>query len=152
MAEYAVLEGGKELERKLVKLGTTTGKKIVRSALRKGGNVILKTTKQNARAMVGGNMGALIAKNLQQRAAKKQRSGSYRLLIQLKPVPEFTHIAKRHSNYPDRTTFIPAAIEYGHDNAAAIPFMRAAFHSERDNAQRTVVDTMWAAIKGEFNR
>jgi len=120
------IEGGAELERKLGAIESQTAKKIVRKAVREGLKPTHRAAKANAQSMVGGNMGALIAQNLQLRVMKKKRPNSYAMNVRPKPgVDEFVHIAKK-SKYAGGRTFIPAAIEYGHDNVPAIPFMRQA--------------------------
>ena len=64
MANMSIqLEGAKQLEKKLKSLGTKVAKKVVRKAVRKAAKPQQQATKANARSMVGGEMGALIAKN-----------------------------------------------------------------------------------------
>lgn len=146
------LQGEKLLMKKLDRLEKKTAKKIIRSAARKGCTVIRKVTKSNAKGMVGGEMGGLISKNTITRAYKKQRKGSYALFTGMRPgVDEFVHIAKR-SKYKDKRTYIPMAIEYGHDNAAAIPFMRAAFDSKGEAAKQTTISEINRGIKQEAQR
>lgn len=147
------LQGEKVLMRKLDRLEKTTAKKIVRSAARKGSAVIRKATKSNAKGMVGGEMGTLISKNTITRAYKKQRRGSYAIFTGMRPgVDEFVHIAKGKSKYRDKHTYIPSAIEYGHDNAAAIPFMRSAFDSKGEAAKQTTISEIGRGIRQEAQR
>jgi len=147
------LEGARELQKKLDRLEKTAGKKIVRSATRKGSTVIRKATQSNAKSMVGGEMGTLIGKNVVTRAHKKQKKGSYALWTGTRPgVDEFVHIAKGKSKYKDKRTYIPAAIEYGHDNAAAIPFARSAVDSKGEQAKQTTIKEIDRGIKQEARR
>ena len=116
------LKGFNELERKLVGLEKKVGKKIVRKATRKAAKPAADQAKHNALSMVGGNMGGAISKNIHIRAFRKQKKGQYGVSVKLKPgISEFIHIGKSGTRY-----YIPAAIEYGHDNAMGIPFMRMA--------------------------
>ena len=118
----AVLQGFDELERKLLRLERKTAKKVIRKAVRKAAKPSLAQSRQNARSMVGGEMGQLLSKNLHVRGFKKQRRGQFGVATKIKPgIAEFVHIGKDGTRY-----YIPAAIEYGHANAAAIPFMRNA--------------------------
>lgn len=116
------LQGFDGLEKTLLGLERKVGKKIVRSATRKAAKPALTQARQNARSMVGGNMGALISKNIQVRGFKKQKKGRFGVTVKLKPdIAEFIHVGADGTRY-----YIPAAIEYGHANAMAIPFMRRA--------------------------
>jgi len=125
------LKGGKELEKKLLRLETKVARKVVRKAVRKSLKPEHVASKSNARSMVGGSMGALIARNMQLRAFKKQKKGSYGMSVKIKSdVPEF--VAESSSG---KRNYIPSAIEYGHAApgdaggtkiVAANPFMRAA--------------------------
>jgi len=147
------LKGARELQKKLDRLGKTAGKKIVRSATRKGSAVIRKAAKSNAKSMVGGEMGALIGKNVITRAHKKQKRGSYALFTGMRSgVDEFVHIAKGKSKYPSKRTYIPAAIEYGHDNAAAIPFIRSAVDSKGETAKQITINEIDRGIQQEARR
>jgi len=122
-----ILEGGVELERKLLLLERKVGKRVVKKAVRAALKPMLTGSKANARSMIGGGMGSLIAKNIQLRAFKKQRKGSYGMSVKIKPdVEEFVYNSK-----DGKRSFIPAAIEYGHvsrggGQVAAMPFMRQA--------------------------
>lgn len=139
------VQGDKELERKLLGLELKVAKKVVRKAGRKALRPTLSSTKQNARTMVGGEMGTLLAASLILRAFRKQRRGSYGLNVRLKTaIQEFIHIAKDGTQY-----YIPAAIEYGHDSAAAIPFMRAALETNKEKTVMIMGREIWKGIKLE---
>lgn len=132
------LEGGKETERKLKALERKVAKKIVRKGVREGLKPTHKAAKSNAKSMVGGEMGALLKKNIILRRFKKQRRGSYAMAVRIKSESEgapqeFVHKTKDGERY-----YIPAAIEFGHaapgrgggknppKDMPAIPFMRNA--------------------------
>jgi len=137
------IQGDQELERRLLNLERNTAKKVIRKASRKALKPILSSAKQNAKNMVGGTMGTLLAAGLVLRAFRKQRKGSFGLNIRLKAaIQEFIHIAKDGTRY-----YIPAAIEYGHDSAAAIPFMRAAFEADKSKTIVIMHNEIWAGIK-----
>jgi len=139
------IQGDQQLERKLLSLERKVAKKVVRKAGRKALRPILSSAKQNAKTMVGGEMGTLLAAALILRAFRKQRKSSYGLNVRLKAaIQEFIHIAKDGTRY-----YIPAAIEYGHDSAAAIPFMRAAFEANRGKTIVIMKDEIWKGIKLE---
>lgn len=125
------LSGDKALERKLRKLPNTVAKKVVRSAVRKGAKPILAAAKANAAGMVGGQMGSLLRRFLTIRAFRRQRRGSYgvRVDVNEKGDEYFIDVSKS-----GKRNWIPAAIEYGHDNAPAIPFMRSAMDRTKEQA------------------
>lgn len=135
------LEGFDGLEKKLVKLGRKVSKPIVRTATRDAAKVTLVQVKANAKSMIGGNMGALIAKKAGVIVFKHQRKGSYGVQIGMKPnVPEFDYwpAGSKSSLFTKKVSgkksYIPAALEYGHGNAKPIPYIRRAFDSSRSKA------------------
>jgi HK97 gp10 family phage protein len=135
MEAHISIAGAKELDRMLTALPRTVGKKVTRRAVRAGAKVIAAKAKQNARSIVGGTMGSLIAKALAPRAAKRQKRGEYHINVLIKSREEFYH-----TTVAGTTHYIPAAIEYGHRGAAAIPWYRKAFETEKDKALRAVID------------
>jgi len=127
---FVRLDGAKELEKKLASLESKVSKKVVRKAVRMAQKPVLAKIKANALSMVGGEMGSLIAKNLQLKTGK-QKKGSYRIGVQIREeVAAFVDNSDAGVQY-----YIPAAVEFGHDNAAAIPFMRNAHESTRQIAE-----------------
>ena len=143
MASSMTLEGFQDLNRKLVGLEVKLAKKIVRTATRKATKPILTQVKSNAKSMIGGRMGALIAKNAKIIVFKHQRKGSYGLQIGMKPgVQQFDYWPKgASSNLTNRKSsgkksYIPAAIEFGHDNAKPIPYIRRAWDAKKKLAVR----------------
>lgn len=144
------LEGGKELEKKLRGLETKVAKKVVRKAVRNAQKPVLTAMKANARNMIGGHMGGLIAANVVVRAQKKQRRGSYAMNVRLKSESEgapmeFIHITKEGKRH-----FIPAAIEFGHGpgkEQVAIPFGRSAADSTRAETLRILTAELKTGIE-----
>lgn len=132
MAEF--LTGGKELNAKLLRLENKVGKKVVKTAVRASTKPMLNTGKSNARSMIGGTMGALIAKNFKALVFKFQRPGSWGMQVGMKPdVPELEEYSA-----DGRKNYIPAALEYGHDNAAAVPFIRNAWDATVKKAKTII--------------
>ena len=140
------IQGAKELERKLATLEPKIAKKVVRKAVRIAAKITQQATKANARAMVGGNMGSVIAKNTVVRAFKRQRRGQFGVSVRLRPdVGEFIATSKA-----GKKNYIPSAIEYGHAApgdggsgtkiVAATPFMRGAFESTKERAKRAIIN------------
>jgi hypothetical protein len=146
MTDIALKATGFEIfDAQLQALETKVAKTIVRKAVRGGAKNTLKQVKRNAKTMVGGNMGSLLAKKAAIIVFGHQRRGSYGVQIGMKPnVPQFdswrqgsrTSIqfsrgkAGGVTRSPGKTTgksYIPAAIEYGHGNAKPIPFIRSAW-------------------------
>lgn len=134
------LEGFKKTEAKFLSLEKKVAKGIVRKAVRAGAKPINEGIKDNAKSIVGGEMGALIAKNIITRVAKKQKKGQYKMNVLIKKdVPEFISVAAS-----GKESYIPAAIEYGHaigsslfrssKTVPAIPFARMAAASKKKEA------------------
>jgi len=135
------LEGFERFDRKLQGLEKKLAKKIVKKATREAAKVTLKKEKTNAKAMVGGKLGNLIAKNMKVIVFKHQRRGSFGVQIGIKSnVPQFDHYpVGASSDLSTRKTsgkksYIPAALEYGHDNAKPIPFIRSAWEATKARA------------------
>ena len=136
MAELTV-KGFKELERKLRALPAKVGTKAAKQGLRAGAKVIQAATKANARSMVGGSMGKLIAKAAVVRAGRKRGSVySFQVGMDPKLTDQLVHITADGTRH-----YIPNAIEYGHafpgrggrgapKDVAAIPFTRKAFEEK----------------------
>ncbi len=148
MAQPAMtMTGADELEKALMRLERNVGKKVVRKAMRKGAGITRKETRTNAKRMVGGEMGALLAKHVIVKPAKKQRKGSYFLSVMMRPdVAAFVHKAKK-SKYPKKKTYIPVAIEYGHDGGMALPFMRQAAASTRNRSFNAIKTSLKTGIE-----
>jgi HK97 gp10 family phage protein len=153
------LEGFEKLDRQLNTLPKKVAKKIVRTATRKAAKVTLNKVKSNAKTMVGGNMGGLLSKYAKIIVFKHQRRGSYGLQIGMKPdVPQFDYwpVGASSSLTTRRTTgkksYIPAAIEYGHDNARPIPFIRSAFETTKAKAVQTLGRELKSGIEKEAIR
>lgn len=142
------IQGGKELENKLMQLERKVGKKIVRTGVRNAQKSLIPAIKMNLAAISkGGGMAQKIAKALTVRAQKKQEKGTYSINVLLKPDPDFVHYAKGSFSYlfnkkgtgRGKTvgrTYAPAAIEYGHGKnkeQAARPYMRPAADATANN-------------------
>lgn len=150
------LEGFEGLGAKLLRLEKKTAKKIVRSSTRAAAKVTLKQVKSNAKSMIGGNMGSLIAKHAKVIVFKHQRKGSYGVQIGMKPnVPQFDYwpVGSSSSLRARRTTgkksYIPAAIEYGHGNARPIPYIRRAWETTKPKAVKTLANELKQGIERE---
>lgn len=150
------IDGDKRLEKSLLGLERKAAKKIVKGAVRKGGNVVMKKARINSKSMVGGKMGRLLARNIILRKYKKQRKSQFSMFVAMKAgVSEFVYKAKKRSKYPDMTTYIPAAIEAGHvtgqgQAVPAKPFMRNAYQATGKTAQRIIVMEIRDEVKKEF--
>ena len=153
------LEGFDGLDRKLTALPQKVAKKIVRTATREAAKVTLKKVKSNAKSMVGGNMGALLSRHAKVVVFKHQRKGSYGVQIGMKPnVPEFDYypVGASSSLTTRKTTgkksYIPAAIEFGHDNARPIPYIRAAWAVSKARAVKKMASVLKQGIEREAKK
>lgn len=136
------------MERKLSRLEKKVGKKIVRTALRRvAKEVLLPASKDNALNMVGGSMGALIAKSLAVRALKRRR-GSFGVRVMLKPdVEGFVDVSAS-----GRRFYIPGIIEYGHDNAQPIPYLRNAAAAKKQQVVQMATSLIKTGIESEARK
>jgi len=159
MADGMTLSGFDGLDKQLLSLERKVAKKIVRTATREAAKVTLKKVKENAGSMVGGNMGALLAKFAKIIVFKHQRKGSYGVQIGMKPnVPQFDYYPVGASSAlttrktTGKKSYIPAAIEYGHDNARPIPYIRSAFQSTKAKAVQVLGKELKEGIEREARR
>jgi hypothetical protein len=140
-------EGFKRFDKKLLDMDRKIAKKVVRQSVRASQKIILGQVRSNASSMVGGTMGNLISKLTTIRAPKKQRKGSYMLIVRQRPdSSEFIYYTKSIVGGRAAGTryYIPAAIEYGHGfpgrsgtkDVAPIPFTRIAFEQKKNAAIR----------------
>ncbi len=144
------ITGAKELEKKLDALERKVGRSISRKAARAGAKVVQAEAKSNARTMVGGNFGRLLARKIVVRTPRRQRRGSYSLDVQTQPIekfPEAEHVTREGKRY-----YIPAVIEYGHGNARAIPYMRRAWDTTREKALAAIVKALRTGIEQATRR
>lgn len=153
-----ILQGNKELEKKLLELDSKVAKKIVRQAVRDSAQIMQKEIQANARSFVGGKMGNLLARHTIVRAFKKQRKGAYGVTTKFAgDVPEFVATTSEGKRY-----FIPIAIEYGHaapglggsgdKTVPAIPVVRTAFDTKQDECLRTIEDEVEQGIKSVWGK
>jgi len=140
------------LEKKLTALPTKVARKVIRQALRKGAKPVKASVKTNAVAMVGGEMGSLIAKATAIRAVG-QRPGraSVGVVLTAKYNDDFVHIAK-----DGKRSYIPSAIEFGHTGPGggekvtpANPFARRAWHTQKPKALSIIQNALRAGVERE---
>ena len=125
------IDGLDHIDQQLRTLPIKAQKKVVRTAVRAALKPMQTEARRNAVSMVGGEMGALLNKHIVIKAPKRQKiKGNYLLRDTLREgVEEFDHVSQE-----GKMSYIPSAIEYGHDSAQPIPFMRKASDSELRNA------------------
>lgn len=116
------VEGAKELEKKLLSLEPKLGRKIIRQALRKGAKLILNQAKANVPVDTGD-----LKKSLKVRAMRKRRH-RYGVMV------------ATSEGWFEGEQFYGGFIEFGTHKMAAQPFVRPAFDSEKDAAEKTIVD------------
>ena len=144
------LKGAEQLNRALEQLGGAGARKVARSAIRKGAKPIQASAKSNARSIVGGSLGAALAKYVKIKAFSRsvaRRVPGVSVLVDAAGNDEFVVTSKA-----GRRNYIPSAIEYGHDNAAPIPFMRQAFETKKAAALSAVTSALRAGIEREAKR
>lgn len=144
MPDMQVL-GLKELDAMLGRLPQAAAKRIVRKAVKRGAAGVRKAARTNARAMVGGAMGHAISKSIATGSGKAVRGGfSVRVGPRSEDNERFATVSAA-----GRRNYIPAALEYGHDNAPAVPFFRKAWDATREQAVDVIASEMWAGLRAE---
>ena len=150
------IENAQAVQNALNAFEKKVSKKIVRQGVRAAWKPLLDRAKENARSSVGGEMGALIARSMQLRAFRRQKSGSYGILVRIKAgVDEFVVVSKS-----GQRAYIPSAIEYGHafpgrggkgapKDVAAKPFLRPALDVTLPNAPKIFEQHLVKAIAEE---
>ena len=138
------IDGAKEIEKMLDRLGTKVGKKVVKSALKTAAKTPLAQAKSNAKGTVGGSMGGLIAKFVKARMMSKMRKGNFGVAVEVsaKGNDYFVGYTSEGKRY-----YIPAAIEYGHDNVAPRSFMRNAWDVTKSKAFAIATNHMRKGIE-----
>jgi len=143
------LKGGRELEAKLRELPAEVALRTGRLAVRKGAEVVRHAAQVNAVSMVGGETGEAIAEAIAVQTLRNRRGlpVAARLGIDKKTNDRFVVVSA-----DGRRNYIPSAIEYGHDNAAAVPFMRNAWDSTKDIALQVLLSTLWDGLRREARK
>ena len=142
------LKGGAELDRKLRQLLPAQAKRVLKKSLKAGASVFRDAGRANARSMVGGEMGKKIARSLRATARMRKKRTRQMVLATMEVSAKFNEEFVEVSA-TGRRNYIPAAIEYGHDNVAAIPFMRSAFDSRKGAALQAVIKVTGSEIAKE---
>ncbi len=142
------VKGFTKLEKQLRALPLKMEKKIIKKAVRAGQKKTLAKARSNAKTLIGGEMGNLIARNTKIKIYKKKRKGYFGLGVELLPDPAFIHI-----NADGGRNFIPTAIEFGHGSGkddAAIPYMRNAHETTRRSSLSALVKELRKGLLESF--
>lgn len=123
------IEGAKELEKKLKSFEPKLGRQIVKQALRNGAKVILAAAKANVPVRSGA-----LKKSLKVRAMKKRRH-SYGVMV------------ATSDDWFKGEQFYGAFLEFGTSRMAARPFVRPAFDSEKDTAEKIIINDLRQGIE-----
>ena len=164
---HVAIEGGKEIERRLAGLERKVAQQIVKKAARTAFKPTLAAARANALSLVGGRMGARIAKALKIYTMDRRflRRGEWGLTIREKSSEGLLYYTKgsMSSLVTRRTTgrryHIPTAIEYGHafpgrggrknapKDVAPRRFMKPAFDSTKERASRVAANEIKRGIE-----
>lgn len=149
MKVSVVIEGAQELQTMLETLESKLARKVIRQGVRDGQRATLDAVRANARSMVGGQMGELLARHAKIRAPRRQHRGAYTLHVQFdRDVPEFIHNSRA-----GKRSYIPAAIEYGHITGGTyvmpIPFGRTACGATQEEVIRRFTAKLKAGLLRE---
>jgi HK97 gp10 family phage protein len=142
------LDGFAEFDAKLKRLVPKVAKKIVRQATKAAAKNTLKRVKENAKSMIGGEMGDLIARNAKVFVFKHQRRGSWGVQIGMDPREKrFIHISQS-----GRRSYIPSALEYGHGNAKPKAYIRKAWAETKQQDVKIMASKLKEGIEREAQR
>jgi hypothetical protein len=138
------LKGFNSLNTVLKLLPIKVQKKVVKQATKAAAKNTKVQVQLNALRMINGEMGELIYHATKVMVFKHQRRGSWGVQIGMDPKEDrFVH----HSASGKRS-YIPSAIEYGHDSARPIPFIRSAW----DRTKRQNVNIMSKVLRTGIER
>lgn len=126
------LLGAKGLEKALRELGPKVGRKVLRQALKKGGDPILADAKANAPVKTG-----LLRDSLKVRAGKRVKKGRVTRTVQTK-----------EGDFKGQT-YYSAFHEYGTSKMRARPFMRPAWDRNKARSLNVVMDEIRAGVERE---
>ena len=151
------IRGDKELMAKLNSLPKKMEKSVIRQAVRATQKIMVPVVKSNARTMLANSkypdavdMSELLAKNVIVRAVRKQKRGSYAVNVLMRAgVSDFVSQGK----ISGRTSYIPAAIEYGHmakgTYVPPVPFARSAAESTANERMRMFTNLLRSGMLRE---
>ena len=145
MSSEVALTGGKELADKMLELERKSAKTIGRKAVRKATAVVRKAARANAKAMVGGTFGTLLARHIATGTPRRQRRGTYTLDVGPHGEDKFPESVEISAS--GRRNYIPAALEYGHGSARPIPFLRRAWDTTKREALAVIQREIAAGIE-----
>lgn len=145
------IEGGAQLEAKLNALGRDAAKKIGRRAVTTAAGVIRTAARQNARSMVGGEMGSQIAKHIKSFVQKRQKRFYYSRGVDVDPKGQAEGIFVDIAEDGNRN-YIPAAIEFGHDDAQPIPFLKSAWKANDRRSLSVMMKSLREGIESEARK
>ncbi len=140
--------GDKETVMALNRMSDKMSRNFLAKGARRACRVFKKQIETNASSMVGGTMGAAIKAAVYVGATRKRPPrGTVNLNTMLEKDDSFVSVSKA-----GQRNYIPAAIEYGHDNAAPIPFGRKAFDTKKVEALNDLLDKIDDEIQKEAKK
>lgn len=139
--------GDKALQRKLNRMVDRAQKKIVRSALRKGAKRTHQRIIQNIQQQNLVDSGTMLAAFKKMKI--RQQSKRPRTLIRVGPVwPERADLGIDAGD----KYYYPTAVEYGHGNVKAKPFVRPAVNNHKDEERRAIGNDIRTGIMKEARK
>ena len=143
--------GISRVERKLNNLEKKVSRKIVKKALKETAKKdVLMKYKTNAKSMIGGKLGKLIAKNIKlrpQKDVKRVKKGNAFLIVDITKKANETFVVTSKSG---KRNYIPNAIEFGHGNVKPVTFGRNTYNETKSAAVKNIGKRIWAGIKAEL--
>lgn len=133
--------GDKELERMFRDLPVKLQTKVVRQANTKAIRPILRSVKARVPVLTG-----VLKRGLKSRAMKRKRRNS--------PIGRFLLLPLRADLgiKADDPYYYPAAVEYGHDNVAAVRFLRDGFDAAEEEAFGILKKEIGAGVEREAKK
>lgn len=167
------VHGAKAIEKALRTLPDKVARRVVRKAVRAGGNVLLKEVRRrvpkagekaymsalskDARAIrrghqkeakaAGGHFPGYLRWAISLFKPRGDRRGVYSLAVGTRP--GLNEAIRKYSNRGGGAGrhWYPAAVEYGHKGAPAYPYMRPAFETKRSEVEAVIDMEMWKGIR-----
>lgn len=151
------IDGLDELEASLKRLAGKPAQRIVRKAVKTSQGMTLEAARNNARIMVGGRMGELIAEKLTVSVRRKINKGEVTGSVIVGRDERFVDVSKAGVR-----NWIPNAIEFGHRIANArkggrqkadpIPFLKTAAESTVKGKVERFIGEASKGIAKEFKK
>uniref|UniRef100_UPI00403DDDE0 HK97-gp10 family putative phage morphogenesis protein n=1 Tax=Pasteurella multocida TaxID=747 RepID=UPI00403DDDE0 len=160
MASVTVkVDGLDKLQKAMQELGRKTSNRIAVKAMRKGGAIVRDQARQNAPVLketVPHRRAGTLKKAISSRT-KVIRGGKTKTYVWVKglstkQVLKFKDKTGKASAYNPKDPFYWRFVEFGTSKMPAQPFLRPAFQQSKEQASKTIIETLHKEIIKEGNK